>query len=129
MLFPVVTVARGEGITSGGGRVIAGTASWYDSKSVKREGTCHAEKCYTASGKEIHELESMGVDFCAADKRYKMGSRLKVTNRSNGRSVIVKVVDRGGFKKYGRSCDLSKQSFSKIADLKKGVIKVDVQIL
>jgi rare lipoprotein A len=128
LLIPVVTVAE-AGITSSNGRVIAGTASWYDSASVKREGTCHAEKCYTASGKEIHDLERKGTDFCAASKAFRMGARLKVTNPSNKLSVVVTVVDRGGFKKYGRLIDLSRQSFSKISDLKKGVIKVDVQIL
>lgn len=107
----------------------AATASWYDSASVKREGTCHADKCYTASGREIHDLERNGVLFCAADKRYKMGSNLKVTNEKNGKSVVVKVLDRGGFKKYGRVVDLSKESFKKISDLKLGVIKVNVEVL
>lgn len=129
LLFPVVTVAEGKGIDSSNGRVIAGTASWYSSESVKREGTCHEEKCYTASGKEIHDLERKGEDFCAASKAFRMGARLKVTNPKNSLSVIVTVVDRGGFKKYGRIIDLSRQSFAKISDLKKGVIKVDVQIL
>lgn len=104
----------------------AATASWYDSESVKREGTCHEEKCYTASGREIHELEAQGIDFCAASKDYKMGSLLKVTNRSNGRSVVVKVYDRGGFGKYGRSVDLSRHSFGKIASTKKGVVEVSI---
>ena len=38
-------------------------ASWYDSNSVKKEGTCHAEKCYTASGKK--STPSKKLVFCS----------------------------------------------------------------
>lgn len=106
-----------------------GVASWYDSQSVVREGTCKSNRCFTASGKEIHELEKAGADFCAASKNYKMGTRLKVTNRHNRKSVIVEVVDRGGFGKHGRIVDLSRRSFGKIADPKIGLVKVRVEAI
>lgn len=57
---------------------------------------------------------------------YSFGSKLKVTNIENGKSVIVEVNDTGGFKKYGRKLDLSKAAFYKIANLDKGVIKVNI---
>jgi rare lipoprotein A len=128
MLFPVVTVAE-AGITSSNGRVIAGTASWYDSESVNREGTCRKEKCFTASGKEIHVLEQQGEMFAAAAKRYHMRSKLRVTNIKTGKSVVVRVLDRGGFQKYGREVDLCKRAFSSIANPREGVIKVTVEVL
>jgi len=55
------------------------------------------------------------------------GSKIKVTNKANGKSVIVTVTDRGGFKKYGRVLDLSEGAFKKIASLKSGVINVTIE--
>jgi rare lipoprotein A len=105
-------------------------ASWYDSKSVCKEGTCCAAECPTASGIDINALELLGEDFCAASRDYKMGAILKVTNRANGKSVRCKVVDRGGFdKKYKRSVDLGKATFAKIADPRLGVVDVTIDVV
>lgn len=101
------------------------TASWYDSESVKREGTCHESKCYTASGKEIHALERSKTDF-AASNDFKIGTRLRVCGKVSGKCVDVTVLDRGGFKKYGRKIDLAKRSFQKIASLDKGIAEVSI---
>ncbi|TIN07390.1 MAG: septal ring lytic transglycosylase RlpA family protein, partial [Mesorhizobium sp.] len=43
----------------------------------------------------------------AAHRTLPFGTRLKVTNRKNGRSVVVRINDRGPFIK-GRVIDLSK---------------------
>ena len=51
------------------------------------------------------------------------GTRLQVVNKSNGRSVIVRVNDRGPFV-AGRSLDLSYGAFSSIASPSQGVAKV-----
>ena len=63
----------------------------------------------------------------AASNKYKLGSRLLVTNPATKRSVVIRVTDTGQL--YGRSIDLSKGAFSKIADLKYGVIKVTIKQL
>lgn len=113
-----------------GGPAFAGTASWYDSKSVKREGTCHAEKCYCADGSEIHSLEKKGELFAAMGKDIRLGSKVKITHVESGRSVVVTVRDRGGFgKKYGRSVDLCRAAFERLAPLKKGIIKVSIEMM
>ena len=51
------------------------------------------------------------------------GTRLRVTNQANGKSVIVRVNDRGPFVS-GRSLDLSYGAFSKIASPGQGVASV-----
>ena len=57
------------------------------------------------------------------------GTQLKVTNRINGKSVVVTVTDRGPFTK-GRELDLSKRAFMEITDNKnKGLIQVDIEIV
>jgi len=57
---------------------------------------------------------------------------VEVTNLNNGKSVIVRVNDRGPAKrlvKQGRVIDLTKEAFSKIADLRKGLIPIEFRII
>lgn len=89
----------------------SGIASWY--------GGDHHEGRFTASGEVFN-----GKLMTAASNSHKMGTMLKVTNLANGKSVVVKVNDTGGFKKYGRVLDLSKSAFSSIANTGSGLIKV-----
>jgi rare lipoprotein A len=104
----------------------ADLASWYDSASVAREGTCKKELCYTASGKEIHELERRRILF-AASNSYKLGTKLRVC--SDSECVDVVILDRGGFTKYGRSIDLCRAAFQKIGSLKDGLQQVTIKKL
>lgn len=64
--------------------------------------------------------------FTCASNVHKMGTKLRVTNKENGKSVIVKVTDTGGFR-LPRIVDLSKAAFSQIASLKQGLVKVLVE--
>lgn len=57
---------------------------------------------------------------------------LKVTNLENGKSVLVRVNDRGPAKRLvreGRIIDLTKAAFSKISDLENGLINIKVEIV
>ena len=74
----------------------------------------------TASGERFDKNK-----FTCASNYYKIGTILEVTNISNGKSVVVKVNDRGGFK--GMKLDLSEGAFKRIANLKQGVLKVKVE--
>jgi len=65
---------------------------------------------------------------CASWK-YPLGTVLKVTNLENGKSVVVRVVDRGPAKRLGRIIDLTKYAFSQIANLRQGLIKVKVEVV
>jgi rare lipoprotein A len=60
-----------------------------------------------------------------ASNIHKLGTRLKVTNVENGKSVIVLVADTGSFRKV--TLDLSKRAFERIAELEKGVIDVTIK--
>ena len=99
----------------------AETASYYTYESCKREGT---SGIWTASGERFNEN-----DLTCASWDYPFGTKVKVTNISNGKSVICLVNDRGPNKRLynkGRKIDLSKGAFEKIADLREGVIKVNI---
>jgi uncharacterized protein YabE (DUF348 family) len=62
----------------------------------------------------------------AASPWLPMGSYVKVTNQSNGKTVVVKINDRGPFGK-NRILDLDKVAFSKIASIGAGIIPLKVE--
>ncbi len=64
--------------------------------------------------------------MAAANPWLPMGSYVKVTNMDNGKSVIVKINDRGPFVP-GRIIDLDKVAFQKIASIGAGVINVKME--
>lgn len=61
----------------------------------------------------------------AASNVYPIGTRLKITNVENNKSVIVKINDKGSFRKV--SIDLSKKAFERIAELEKGIINITIK--
>ena len=58
----------------------------------------------------------------AASNNYRLGQRVKVTNRRNGKSVIVTITDRCG----NCSIDLSSAAFRRIAKKSQGRVSVKV---
>ena len=63
---------------------------------------------------------------CAAPKKIPFGTRLKVTNLANGKSVVVKVCDRC----VGSSIiDLTHGAFGKIASYRDGRVRVKVEVV
>ncbi|XLQ20584.1 MAG: G5 domain-containing protein [Candidatus Moraniibacteriota bacterium] len=62
----------------------------------------------------------------AANPWLPKGSYVKVTNKANGKSVIVQINDRGPFVP-GRIIDLDKVAFAKIASIGAGVIDVKME--
>jgi rare lipoprotein A len=61
----------------------------------------------------------------AASNNYRLGQRVRVTNRKTGRSVVVTITDRCG----NCSIDLSTAAFRQIAPLKQGRVSVRVDKL
>ena len=57
---------------------------------------------------------------------------IKITNLENGKPVIVRVNDRGPHRRFvrqGRLIDLSKGAFQSIAQLNKGLINIQLELL
>ena len=90
-----------------------GMASYYG-------GSWHGKK--TANGEIFNENS-----LTAAHKTLPFGTRVKVTNLDNGKSVVVRINNRGPYSK-GRVIDLSKAAFSKIASTSKGVTRVKLEV-
>ena len=64
----------------------------------------------------------------AANPWLPMGSYVRVTNQDNGKSVIVKINDRGPFGN-GRIIDLDKVAFAQIGSIGAGVINVKMEAI
>ncbi|HAU4857682.1 hypothetical protein B5717_11200 [Aeromonas hydrophila] len=64
----------------------------------------------------------------AAHMELPFGAMVRVTNLANGKSVVVRVNDRGNFP-LGRIIDLSKAAFSAIGNPRAGLIKVKIEAL
>lgn len=66
--------------------------------------------------------------FTCAHKKLPFGTRLKVTNKKNGKSIVVTVTDRGPYVK-GRIVDLSVAAAKEIDMLRSGVAPVTIEVL
>lgn len=78
----------------------------------------------TASGVRFNNSK-----LTAAHKKLPFGTKLKITNERNNKSVIVVINDRGPFVN-GREIDLSKKAFMDITSNKGGgVVFVKIEII
>ena len=96
---------------------LSGGASFYGEKWNGRK---------TANGEIFNTYE-----LTAAHKSLPFGTKVKVVNKTTGKSVVVRINDRGPFVK-GRTIDLSKKAFQSIASINKGVLKdseIDILVL
>jgi rare lipoprotein A len=77
----------------------------------------------TASGERYHP-----GDYTAAHKKLPFNTMVRVTNRKNGQSVIVRINDRGPYGK-GRILDLSMAAAWKIHMIGAGTVPVKLEVL
>lgn len=96
------------------GRTLHGKASFYGGK-------WHGRK--TANG-EIYNQNSM----TAAHKTLPFNTRVRVTNLKNGRSVVLRINNRGPFKP-GRIIDVSVAAANQLGMVKSGVVPAKVEVL
>jgi len=90
------------------------TASWYGWGFARRR---------TASGEPFNPMA-----LTAAHKTLPLGSRVRVTNLRNGRSVVVRINDRGPY--HGnRGIDVSKEAARQLRMVSQGVAKVKIEEL
>lgn len=96
------------------GHTESGQASFYGDEF-------HGRK--TANGERFDQAK-----LTAAHKRLPFGSMVRVINTQNGKSVLVRVNDRGPFVS-GRIIDLSSSAFRSIASLSAGVVPVRIEVV
>lgn len=91
-----------------------GMASWYGPGF-------HGKK--TANG-ETYNMHAI----TAAHKTLPLGTKVRVTNLSNGKKIVVRINDRGPFHS-GRIIDLSKKAAQRLGVIKHGSAKVHIRIV
>ncbi|MFN3019487.1 septal ring lytic transglycosylase RlpA family protein [Chryseobacterium sp. TY3] len=89
-------------------------ASYYHDKFEGRK---------TASG-EIFDND----ELTAANRTIPFGTKVKITNLRNGKSVVVRINDRGPFTK-GRAFDMSRAAFEEIGSLSAGHLPIEYEIV
>ena len=77
----------------------------------------------TANGEQFNPS-----DLTAAHKSLPFNSRVKVTNPNNGKTVVVRINDRGPYVS-GRCLDLSKAAMETIGGTSSGVLTVNYEVL
>jgi rare lipoprotein A len=88
-----------------------GRASWY------------ALTSRTASGERMNPAK-----LTAAHRNMRFGTKVQVTNARNGKSVVVRINDRGPFIR-GRVLDLSKAAAAHIGMISSGHAKVCYKVI
>ncbi len=91
-----------------------GMASWYGPGFAGR----------TTSNGEVFDPSQL----TAAHRTLPFGTRVRVTNLTNGSSIEVRINDRGPFK-AGRIIDLSRAAADRIGMLASGVVRVRVEVV
>jgi rare lipoprotein A len=105
--FAVINTAAAEAVASG-------PASWYGGKFHGRQ---------TANGERFDQN-----GLTAAHRTLPFGTKVRVTNRKNGKSVVVRINDRGPF--HGnRVIDLSRGAAQAVGLINSGVAPVSLQVL
>ena len=94
--------------------VLTGIASWYGPGFHGRT---------TANG-ERYDMNEM----TAAHKSLKFGTKVRVTNQNNGKSVVVRINDRGPYV-ASRIIDLSKGAAQAIDMIGPGTASVTVEVM
>ena len=97
-------------------------ASWYSEASLNKEGTFKTSKGIMANGQRFNENA-----LTCATRLYPFNTKLKITNKNNGKSVIVEVTDRISKRFANKRIDLSKTAFKQIAELRLGIVPIKVE--
>lgn len=114
LLTGLMPFAGSTTANSGIGHVQKGIASFYHD-------SLHGRK--TASGQVYNKHR-----LSAAHKTLPLGTKIQVTDAKTGRSIVVRVNDRGPFVK-GRIVDLSKEAARELGIVDRGVARVDLKVL
>jgi rare lipoprotein A len=92
-----------------------GYATWYG-------GSLHGGP--TASGERFNKNA-----MTAAHRTLPLQTRVRVTNKRNGRSVLVRINDRGPFGKKNRIIDVSEAAARQLGMIEAGVVPVRVEVI
>lgn len=99
---------------NGSDHEVQGVASWYGEKFHGRQ---------TASGATYNMY-----DHTAAHRTLPFGTAVRVRERATGKSVVVRITDRGPFVD-GRIIDLSYAAARELGMVQKGITEVELEVI
>ncbi len=108
-----LTGCAGSSQTCCAGQCEHGYASWY----------CEKDGIHTASGERFEDSQ-----LTAAHRHLPFGSIVRVTNEQNGRSVDVRINDRGPWT-GGRLIDVSSAAADELDMKRAGIVPVELEVL
>ena len=97
------------------GNALEGYGTWYGSEQQGGP---------TASGERFDKRQ-----LTAAHRSLPMGTRVRVTNKRNGKSVVVRINDRGPYGNASRIIDVSEAAARELGMIEAGVVPVKVEVL
>ena len=106
----------------------------YQPTDTYRHGIQYGKASFYGYGDEFHRRKTASGEIfdrnalTAAHPSLPFGTLCRVTNLSNGTSVVVRINDRGPFK-GGRIIDLSYAAAKQIGSVRAGVVDVKIEVL
>jgi rare lipoprotein A len=113
-LIVLLNLANGNGARAEDGKSFSGNISWYGAQFNGRK---------TASGERFDITKAT-----AAHRKLPFQTKVLVEDPQTGKSVVVKINDRGPFVKT-RVMDLSREGARRLGTLSRGVCYVDCTIV
>lgn len=113
LLFALAMIACLNSVVAPPAHRKVGVASWYGHELKGR---------LMANGKPFDPTA-----LTCASWHYPLGTQLRVTNISNGRTVQVAVTDRGPARRLKRIVDLSRAAYQSIDVLSNGLCTVQIE--
>ncbi len=114
LVFAAPLTASADETKASVAKTISGSASWYGDKF-------HGRKTANGERYDMYKLT-------AAHKTLPFGTKVRVTNKASGKSVVVRINDRGPFIK-GREIDLSRGAANAVGMINSGVARVTLDVL
>lgn len=97
--------------------------------AAEAKSQCGKASWYALAGNKTANGEIMNpAAMTAAHRTLPFGTKVRVTNMNNGKSVVVRINDRGPFV-GGRVIDVSKGAARKIGMVRSGIARVKVTAL
>ena len=96
----------------------------HPSNVMRGYATFYDESQMTASGERFDKHA-----LTAAHRSLRMGTMVRVTNERNGKSVVVRINDRGPYGNKSRIIDLSEAAAKRLDMIDAGVVPVRLEVL
>ncbi len=108
--------------------VAIGAAAFFQSGEAEAAAQCGKASWYSAGSRTASGERMNAGALAAAHRSLPFGTKVRVENLSNGRSVVVRINDRGPFV-GGRVIDVTKGAAQQLGMIHSGVAKVKVTVV